>query len=165
MVIATTGVVLALVCFTGWLWSSAGTDASFSKSKVSRLVRANVRLAPGLYMLGDLAPSAVYIIESSDGLILVDSGLDTEAALLKAEMAKLGLDWKRVRAILLTHSHGDHTGGAQALRLATGAKVYAGVGDVAVLAAGGPREAVFSTLLHARPSATPDHCGCCPQGR
>ncbi len=97
-------------------------------------------------MLGDLAPSAVYIIESSDGLILVDSGLDSEAAPLKAEMTKLGLDWKRVRAILLTHSHGDHTGGAQALRLATGAKVYAGEGDVAVLAAGGPREAVFSTF-------------------
>ncbi len=139
-------VVVALIGLAGWLWYSARVDASFSRARVSRLVRASVRVAPGLYMLGDLAPSAVYVIESSEGLILVDSGLDRDAGPLKAEMAKLGLDWNKVRAILLTHSHGDHAGGAQALRLATGARVYAGEGDVAVLAAGGPREAIFSTF-------------------
>ena len=62
------------------------------------------------------------------------------------QMAKLGLDWKRVRAILITHVHGDHSGGAEALRSATGATVYAGEGDAQVLAAGGPREAFFSTF-------------------
>ena len=59
-------------------------------------------------------------------------------------MARLGLDWRRVRAVLLTHVHGDHTGGAEYLRANTGAKVYAGQGDAAVLRAGGPREAFFS---------------------
>jgi glyoxylase-like metal-dependent hydrolase (beta-lactamase superfamily II) len=151
VVTAMMSVVVALVGFTGWLWCSARIDASFSRSRVSRLVRASVRVAPGLYMLGDLAPSAVYVIESSKGLILVDSGLDEDAGPVKAEMAKLGLDWRRVRAILLTHAHGDHAGGAEALRLATGAKIYAGAGDVAVLAEGGPREAVFSTFY------MPDH--------
>ena len=102
-------------------------------------------------MVGDLGPSAAYVIDTADGLILVDSGLDEDAGHLKAEMAKLRLDWKRVRTILLTHAHGDHTGGAEVLRLATGAKVYAGEGDVAVLSTGGPREAVFSTFY------MPDH--------
>jgi glyoxylase-like metal-dependent hydrolase (beta-lactamase superfamily II) len=36
-------------------------------------------------------------------------------------MADLGLDWKNLRAILLTHSHADHSLGAQFLRDATGA--------------------------------------------
>ena len=98
----------------------------FPKRRVPRLGRSSVEVAPGLYMIGGLAPSAVYVIDTSEGLILVDSGLDQDAGLLKSEMAKLGLDWKRVRAILLTHVHGDHSGGAEALRSATGAKVYAG---------------------------------------
>ena len=73
----------------------------------------------------------------------------------KSEMAKLGLDWRRVRAILLTHAHGDHSGGAEALRAATGAKVYAGAGDVRGPEGRRPREAFFSTLLHARPPPHP----------
>ena len=67
-------------------------------------------------MLGGLSPSAAYVVETSDGLILVDSGLAADAAPLKSQMAELGLDWRRLRAILLTHAHGDHTGGAEALR-------------------------------------------------
>ena len=58
-------------------------------------------------------------------------------------------------AILLTHVHGDHSGGAEAMRAATGAKVYAGAGDAAVLRAGGPREAFFSTFSHARSAPHP----------
>ncbi len=121
-------------------------DPTFVKARVPRLARSAIKLAPGLYMLGGMSPSAVYVVDTSDGLVLIDSGLDKDGSLLKAELAKLGLDWRRVRAILLTHAHGDHTGGAQALRLATGAKVYAGEGDVPVLRAGGPREAFFSTF-------------------
>ena len=112
----------------------------------ARLVRAAVRLVPGIYLLGGLAPSAAYVVETPEGLILVDSGLDPDAGLLKAQMDSLGLDWKRVRAILLTHAHGDHVGGAESLRAATGATVYAGEGDASVLRAGKPREAFFSSF-------------------
>jgi glyoxylase-like metal-dependent hydrolase (beta-lactamase superfamily II) len=84
-------------------------------------------------------------------LVLIDSGLASDASPLKAQMAELGLDWKQVRAIFLTHAHGDHTGGAEALRAATAARVYAGEGDAAVLRAGRPREAFFSNFY------MPDH--------
>jgi glyoxylase-like metal-dependent hydrolase (beta-lactamase superfamily II) len=141
-----TAVAVALFSIVGWQWRKASAKATFSRDRVPRLGHAGVLVAPGLYLIGTMSPSAVYVIETSEGLILVDSGLDSDAGLLKAEMAKLGLDWKRIRAILLSHVHGDHTGGAQALRSATEATVYAGSGDAQVLADGGPREAFFSTF-------------------
>ena len=147
VIVAAAGFALfGAIAFACWWWYSARLFGAFSKDRVPLLGRNGVRLAPGLYMIGSLAPSAVYAIDTADGLILVDSGLDQDAGPLKAEMAKLGLDWKRVRAILISHAHGDHSGGAAALRLATGATVYAGEGDVQVLAAGAPREAFFSTF-------------------
>jgi glyoxylase-like metal-dependent hydrolase (beta-lactamase superfamily II) len=102
-------------------------------------------VVPGIYLLGGLAPAAAYVVETSEGLVLIDSGLDKDAGALRGQMVSLKLDWRRIRAILLTHVHGDHTGGAEYLRTATRAKVYAGKGDAAPLRAGGPREAFFST--------------------
>jgi len=103
-------------------------------------------IVPGVHMLGGLGPSASYVVETSEGLVLVDTGLDRDAGLLKQEMSKLGLDWGMVRKILLTHAHGDHCGGAEHLRAKTGAKVHAGRDDTPPLKAGGPREAFFSTF-------------------
>jgi glyoxylase-like metal-dependent hydrolase (beta-lactamase superfamily II) len=125
-------------------WYRARTGGLASVISVQPLYRSAVTVVPGIYLLGGLSPAAAYVLETSDGLILVDAGIDADAGPLKAEMSKLGLDWRRVRAILLTHAHGDHTGGAEALRAQTGARVYAGAGDAAVLRAGGPREAFFS---------------------
>ncbi len=104
------------------------------------------QIKPGLHLLGGLAPAAAYVIETSEGLVLVDSGLASDAGLLKSQLERLGLDWKQVRAVLITHAHIDHSGGAEHLRVAAGAKVYAGAGDAGVLRAGGPREAFFSTF-------------------
>src|SRR5687768_15678910 len=103
-----------------------------------------VTVVPGVHLLGGLSPAAAYVVETSEGLVLIDAGLDHEARHLKAQMAALGLDWRSVRAVLLTHAHADHSGGAEYLRAATGAAVYAGQGDVAVLRAAGPPEALFS---------------------
>jgi glyoxylase-like metal-dependent hydrolase (beta-lactamase superfamily II) len=110
-------------------------------------------LVPGIHLLGGLSPAAAYVVETSEGLVLIDTGLEPDAGPLKREMELLGLDWRRLRAILLTHVHGDHTGGAEWLRSATGAKVYAGRADALVLKAGGPREAFVSTFY--MPEAAP----------
>ena len=83
----------------------------------------------------------------------------------ESQMAELGLDWKHVRAILLTHVHGDHSGGAEWLRAATGARIYAGEGDVPVLRSGKPREAFFSTYHMPDQHAAPDNDRCAPERR
>ncbi len=137
--------VVALTLLAGSVWYLARKGFSFFSVRNPRLVRSAVAVAPGVYLLGGLSPSAAYVVETPEGLALIDSGLESDAARVKSQMAELGLDWRRVRAILLTHAHGDHSGGAQSLRGATGAKVYAGKGDASVLRAGEPREAFFST--------------------
>jgi glyoxylase-like metal-dependent hydrolase (beta-lactamase superfamily II) len=112
-----------------------------------------VTIVPGIHLLGGLKPAAAYVVETSAGLVLIDAGL--HAFLVKREMGSLGLNWEQVRAIFLTHVHGDHSGGAQELRSAVGAKIYAGEGDTAILRAGAPREAFFSKFPMPDPTPGP----------
>jgi glyoxylase-like metal-dependent hydrolase (beta-lactamase superfamily II) len=124
----------------------AGEGTPLTADRAPLLVPSAITLVPGVHLLGGLNPSVAYVVETSEGLVLVDSGLQSDATLLKSEMAELGLDGCALRAILITHAHADHTGGAQHLREETGARIYAGKGDTTVLRAGGPREALFSTF-------------------
>jgi glyoxylase-like metal-dependent hydrolase (beta-lactamase superfamily II) len=131
----------------GYGWHSTVRRQDSTPAPVVPLLRpAALALVPGIHLLGGLTPAAAYVVETSAGLVLVDTGVETDAAFLRWQMATLGLDWKRVQVILLTHIHGDHSGGAEYLRAATGAKVYAGRADAALLAAGGPRDAFASTF-------------------
>ncbi len=107
---------------------------------------STVTVVPGVHLLGGIGPSAAYAVETADGLIQIDTGLDEDAQRLKAELAAQGLDWKKTRAVFLTHVHGDHSGGAQHLRTETGARIHAGQADAPMLVAGGPRDAFFSTF-------------------
>ncbi|MET0241373.1 MAG: MBL fold metallo-hydrolase [Sphingobium sp.] len=56
----------------------------------------------------------VFALETSDGIILFDSGTSTEEAEkhIAPGLAKLGLDAKNIKYIVVTHGHWDHFGGA-----------------------------------------------------
>lgn len=136
---------LTLVLVAAAVWIGLHLDGR-ARIQPRPLGHTAMTVVPGIWMLGALSPSAAYVVETGEGLILFDSGLEADAGPLRSQMAELGLDWRRIRAIFLTHAHGDHTGGADALRAATGARVHAGAGDVGVLKAGKPREAFFSTF-------------------
>ena len=64
------------------------------------------------------------LIETDDGLILIDGGLTQSAALIDANIRSLGFDTKDVKAILISHVHYDHVGGVAALQRLSGANVY-----------------------------------------
>ncbi|MGB5336405.1 MAG: subclass B3 metallo-beta-lactamase [Woeseiaceae bacterium] len=64
------------------------------------------------------------LIETDDGLILVDGGLPQSAALIDANIRNLGFDTRNVKAILISHAHYDHAGGLAALQRLTGATVF-----------------------------------------
>jgi glyoxylase-like metal-dependent hydrolase (beta-lactamase superfamily II) len=113
-------------------------------AQISDLEPESLTIIPGVHLLGGLEPAAAYAIETSEGLVLVDTGVDPLARSLKEQVGQRKLDWKSVCAIFLTHVHVDHSGGAELLRTATGAKIYAGRADAECLRAGRPREAFDS---------------------
>jgi glyoxylase-like metal-dependent hydrolase (beta-lactamase superfamily II) len=66
---------------------------------------------------------ASFLIESSDGPILIETGpYSTHKSLVKA-LADLGFELKDIKHVLLTHIHFDHAGGAWALA-EQGATIY-----------------------------------------
>lgn len=100
----------------------------------------------GVYALTELFPSFAYVIKTTKGLAIVDTGSEGDCSKLLPLVKKLGLDIGELKIILLTHCHGDHVNGAQLLRELTGAKVYAGKGDSDLLRAGDDWDAIFSTF-------------------
>lgn len=66
---------------------------------------------------------AAFVIESSEGPILVETGPHSVLPRLVAELKKLGYELGDIKHVFLTHIHFDHAGAAWALAQA-GAKVY-----------------------------------------
>ncbi len=66
---------------------------------------------------------AAFMIESNDGLILIESGPYSTFRSLESELKRRGKSLDEVRHVLLTHIHFDHAGAAWALA-EKGAKVY-----------------------------------------
>ncbi|WP_157142888.1 MBL fold metallo-hydrolase [Brachyspira pilosicoli] len=69
-----------------------------------------------VYCIGSVSVVA-WVIETSDGLILIDSMWDDrDAKLIEEGIKGFGLDPKDLKYIILSHGHGDHYGGANYLR-------------------------------------------------
>ncbi|MEI0608369.1 MBL fold metallo-hydrolase [Brachyspira pilosicoli] len=76
-----------------------------------------------VYCIGSVSVVA-WVIETSYGLILIDSMWDDrDAKLIEEGIKGFGLDPKDLKYIILSHGHGDHYGGANYLRNKYAAKV------------------------------------------
>ncbi|MCL2641429.1 MAG: MBL fold metallo-hydrolase [Phycisphaerales bacterium] len=67
-----------------------------------------------VYSIGQLTVCS-YVIETKDGLIIIDTGYEKDGELLADNMRSLGLDPTKIKVILLTHFHGDHVEGTTRL--------------------------------------------------
>jgi len=76
------------------------------------------------YFVGTDGLSAM-LITGDAGLVLLDGGLEQSAALIDANIRKLGFKTENVRLIVNSHGHFDHAGGIAALQRASGAIVAA----------------------------------------
>ncbi len=90
----------------------------------------------------------VWIVPTRGGVVLIDAGLDPQAAAVRRE-----IDGRPVHAILLTHAHGEQIAGLTAF---PGVPVYVGEGDEALLrgqaAPGGWLARWFSLLIDQPPA-------------
>lgn len=84
-----------------------------------------MRLTERIHVVGGSEPgfgrsdpldAQVYVLETSDGLAVIDSGAGRELSTVLAEVRASGLDTHAIRWLLLTHGHADHAGGAAAWR-------------------------------------------------
>src|SRR3569833_1648691 len=86
-------------------------------------VRQPQLVADGVVQLGtDLVNW--FLLRTSGGVVIVDTGLPGDDADLDAGLALLDRDRDAVEAVVLTHSHSDHSGSAESLRRALGVPVY-----------------------------------------
>ena len=83
-----------------------------------------MEVLPGVHVLADSLWSRMYLIEG-DRLALVDSGLRWNPRTVLRYIESLGRKPEELDLVLATHSHPDHTSGAQAIRRHTGAEVVA----------------------------------------
>jgi metallo-beta-lactamase class B len=76
------------------------------------------------YFVGTDGLSAI-LIAGDAGLVLLDGGLEQSAAVIDANIRKLGFKTQDVKLIVNSHGHYDHAGGIAALQRASGARVAA----------------------------------------
>jgi glyoxylase-like metal-dependent hydrolase (beta-lactamase superfamily II) len=85
------------------------------------------QIVPGVYLIEGLRVTSanVYLLASGEELTLVDSGLPGAADQIAAQLQEKGYLLSNLQAIVLTHSHGGHTGGAAQLARRSGAQTMA----------------------------------------
>ena len=93
------------------------------------------RIFDNLYFVG-VKRVGVHLLKTSEGLILLDTGLDHLAGQVLDNIRKLGFRPTDIKYIFLSHYHFDHAGGAKRMREASGAKVGLGAEDWPLFAKG-----------------------------
>lgn len=81
---------------------------------------------------------AALLIDSGDGLILIDGATPEAGPLILANIVSLGFDPKSIRFLLASHEHHDHVGGLGAVQQASGAPLLALPAAAAALRSGRP---------------------------
>ncbi|NVB38357.1 MBL fold metallo-hydrolase [Pseudenhygromyxa sp. WMMC2535] len=100
-----------------------------------------------------------HLVRQGEHQILVDAGLPAAATEIEAELRALDIDPAQLDAIVITHGHADHGGGAKYLHDTYGVPIIAGAGDEAMLASGQngqlcPTDAIARHRLDEDASAT-----------
>jgi len=118
------------MCFSQTVKAPSNIPKEWSKSYQP------FRIAGNLYYVGtyDLA---CYLIVTTDGSILINTGLATSGKQIKRNIEKLGFKFKDVKILLTTQAHYDHMAAMAEIKTLTGAKMMVDEKDAQVVEDGG----------------------------
>ena len=102
------------------------------------------RVFGNLYFVGT-KPASAHLIDTGNGLILLDSGYPETLYLIMDSIRELGFNPYDITLILHSHGHIDHIGGTRALVELTGAKSAIGRADLDYVT--GKRDLTFAKEL------------------
>ena len=94
------------------------------------------RIAGNLYYVGSEGLAA-YILATPQGLILINSNLQSSVPQIRKSIETLGFKFSDVKILLISHAHIDHCAGSAEILRQTHAKYYVMDGDVSVVESGG----------------------------
>jgi glyoxylase-like metal-dependent hydrolase (beta-lactamase superfamily II) len=87
-----------------------------------------MKLSPGLHRIGnDII--AVYLIDTIEGVTIIDAGLAGHWRELHTELSMMGRTLWEVKGLILTHGDSDHLGFAERLRRDYGVPVFVHAAD------------------------------------
>lgn len=88
-----------------------------------RLRKAPFRVAPHVYYVGNTWVGS-YLVETADGLVLIDTTVFEGMYLVLESIWELGFDPRDIKHIFLSHCHADHCGGVNQFKELSGAKIW-----------------------------------------
>ncbi len=97
-----------------------------------------MKITEGLYRVDGVRGANAYVVETADGLLLVDTGMPGNAERIVAFVRDLGHEPGDVRTIAITHADIDHVASLARLKAMTGAKVAVHADEAPALAGTGP---------------------------
>ncbi len=110
--------------------------ASFVQARPESKPFPPFRIVGNLYYVGNNY-QADYLIVTSQGNILINSGYEADVPAIKTSVEKLGFKFEDIKVFLISHAHADHAGGAALIKQETGAKYMVMDADVPVVESGG----------------------------
>jgi metallo-beta-lactamase class B len=87
------------------------------------------KIAGNLYYVGT-ADLAVYLVQTPQGNILINSDFEQDVPLIRSSIEQLGFRYKDTKIVLISHAHGDHDAATGLIKKETDAKLMVMDADV-----------------------------------
>src|SRR5205085_7675316 len=109
------------------------------------------KIAGNLYYVGT-ADLAVYLINTPQGNIVINSDFKEDVPLIHKSIEGLGFKYADTKIILISHAHGDHDEGVGLIQSQTGGRLMVMDADVAAVESNAPGRpaAKVNRVLHDR---------------
>jgi len=119
--------------------NNVAADLSVPADNSDNLPFPAYRVIGNIYYVGS-SDIASYLVTTPAGHILINSGYEDTAPLIRDGILKLGFNLKDVKILLNSQGHFDHVAGQAAMQRLTGARIYSSATEVAVLETGGRKD-------------------------